>query len=68
MTKDALAAEVDRELTPDQARVYLAHPITNAEREDTLALVRWFTRRYPTPDARLAYARRAYTRWARARS
>ena len=67
MTRDAIAAEVDRELTPDQARAYLAHPITDAEREDTLALVRWFTRRYPTPAARLAYARRAHARWTRTR-
>ena len=60
------AAEINRELTADEARAYRDHPITDAEREEVLALVRWFTRRYPTPAARLAYARRAYARWTRA--
>ena len=30
---------------------------------DTRALVRWFTRRYPTPAERFAYIRRARARW-----
>lgn len=60
-----LAAEVDRELTPEEAQAYRDHPITSEERDDVLALVRWFTRRYPTPAERLAYARRAYVRWTR---
>lgn len=59
-----LAAEIDRELTAEQARAYLEQPISAREREDVLALVRWFTRRYATPASRLAYARRAYARWA----
>jgi hypothetical protein len=33
------------------------------EREAVMELVEWFRRRYPTPLARLAYARRAYARW-----
>ncbi|MBI2185662.1 MAG: hypothetical protein HYU37_00905 [Acidobacteria bacterium] len=45
----------------------LARPIAAEEREDVLALVRWFTRRYPTAAARLAYVRQAYARWQRAR-
>jgi hypothetical protein len=32
-------------------------------REAVLELVEWFRRRYPTPLARLAYARKAYARW-----
>ena len=55
----------DRELSDAEAREYLAAPITDAEREDVLALVSWFTRRYPTPLDRLAYIRRAYARWRR---
>jgi hypothetical protein len=65
--KKTLAAEINRELTADEARAYRDHPITDAEREDVLALVRWFTRRYPTPAARLAYARRVHARWTRGR-
>jgi hypothetical protein len=64
---ERVAAEVDRELTPEEARAYLDHPVTSDQREEVLALVRWFTRRYPTPAARLAYVRRAYARWTRGR-
>jgi hypothetical protein len=62
---DRLAAEVNRELTADQARAYLDQPITQEERDAVLGLVRWFRRRYPTPAERLAYVRRAYARWSR---
>ena len=62
----ALAAEIDRRVTPDEAAAYLAAPISDAEREDVLSLVRWFTRRYPTGAERLAYVRRAYRRWTSA--
>jgi hypothetical protein len=51
-------------LTPEEARAYLAAPVSAAEREDVLALVRWFRRRYPTGAERLAYVRRAYRRWS----
>jgi hypothetical protein len=47
----------------DEARAYLDAPISTAEREEVLALVRWFTTRYPTGRDRLAYVRRAYRRW-----
>ena len=33
------------------------------ELENVLSLIRWFNRRYPTPQARLAYIRRSYARW-----
>jgi hypothetical protein len=59
----AVAAEVDRRVTPEEAAAYLATPISDAEREGVLDLVRWFTRRYPTGADRLAYVRRAYRRW-----
>lgn len=55
----------DRVLESAEARRYLDAPITKAERDDVLALVRWFQRRYPTPIERPAYARRAYLRWRR---
>ena len=59
----SLAAFHDRRLGPDEVRAYLDAPVSDFEREEVLALVRWFCRRYPTPAERLAYARRAYTRW-----
>lgn len=55
----------DRVLGPEEARAYLDAPISEAERDEVLALIRWFRRRYPTPAERLAYARRAYARWRR---
>lgn len=41
----------------------VSEPMSDAEREDALALVAWFTRRYPTGAERLAYVRRAWRRW-----
>ena len=54
---------LDRTLPADEFERLLAIPLTDAEREDTRALVRWFTRRYPTPADRFAYIRRARARW-----
>ena len=65
-TAEALArvrALVERTLSPEEIRAALAVPLSDAERRETLSLVRWFRRRYPTPLERLAYARRAYLRW-----
>lgn len=55
----------ERVLGPAEARAYLEAPISQAERDEVLALVRWFRRRYPTPTERLAYVRRAYAQWRR---
>ncbi|MBI1875399.1 MAG: hypothetical protein HYS05_16140 [Acidobacteria bacterium] len=60
-----LQALANRTLQPAEARRYLDTPVTDAEREEVLALVRWFRRRYPTPLERLEYVRRAYSRWQR---
>lgn len=67
MTPDPsnLASFHERVLGPAEARAYLEAPISQAERDDVLALVRWFRRRYPTPAERLAYVRRAYAQWRR---
>jgi hypothetical protein len=62
-----LEADANRQLSPDEARRYLDAPMSAAERENVLALVRWFRRRYPTPIERLTYARAAYVRWQRTR-
>ncbi len=60
---DAVTAEWEQDLSPDEAARWLDAPFSVAEREDVLSLVRWFRRRYPTPLERLAYVRRAYARW-----
>jgi hypothetical protein len=58
-----LRSIAERELSAEEVSQALAHPITNEERDQVMALVAWFRRRYPTPLERLAYARRAYRRW-----
>jgi hypothetical protein len=58
-----LRAEAERQLSPAEAKAYLETPVSDAEREDVLALNRWFTTRYPTGADRLGYVRRAYLRW-----
>ncbi len=62
-----LQAQADRPLSEDEIRARLATPVSEEERRETLALVAWFCRRYPTPADRLAYVRRAYRRWTRQR-
>jgi hypothetical protein len=57
----------ERVLDAEEFRAALATPLGEEEEEETRALIRWFRRRHPTPADRLAYARRAYRRWAKAR-
>ena len=63
MIPAAIAEAINRPVTAAEIRHSLDRPIGAEEREEVLALVRWFTHRYPTPDARLAYVRDAYARW-----
>lgn len=60
-----LHAESERQLSPAEANAYLETPVSDSERDDVLALNRWFTTRYPTGAERLGYVRRAYLRWRR---
>ena len=60
-----VSALVDRRVTAEELRAALDRPLASDEREEILALVRWFRRRYPTPLERLAYVRQAYRRWSR---
>lgn len=62
-----IRALAERQLSPEEVRAALAVPLGQAEEEESRSLIRWFRRRYPTPAARLAYARRAYRRWVAAR-
>lgn len=64
-TRARVIAASERSLTSEEARAYLAAPVSDAEREEVLGLVRWFRRRYPTGADRLAYVQRAYRRWSR---
>lgn len=57
----------DRRLTAEELQAALGQPISETERAEILSLIDWFCRRYPAPADRLAYVRRAYRRWVRAR-
>ena len=60
---ERLRAVSERRLSKEEVEAALRTPIGDSEREEILALVAWFRRRYPTPLDRLAYVRRAYRRW-----
>ncbi len=62
----AIRAEADRVLSLDEVRALDAIPLSAVELADNVSLIDWFCRRYPTPEDRLRYARRAYRRWAAA--
>ena len=66
-TRKRLLALAERQLTTAEVSSVLATPLSDSEREESLSLIRWFRRRYPTPAERLAYARRAYRRWSAVR-
>lgn len=55
MTSSRLVREIDRLVTPDEARRYLETPISDHERAQVRELVDWFMRRYPSPSERLNY-------------
>lgn len=59
-------ASAERRLSAEEFNAYVDAPMGDFEREQIRGLIDWFRRRYPTPAERLAYARRAYARWARA--
>jgi hypothetical protein len=65
MTSDVMRHALDRAVTPAELREALERPISTAERDEVASLCRWFTTRYPSPEARLAYVRQAYARWTR---
>jgi hypothetical protein len=60
-----VAGQVDRALPADEFDRRVSAPLTEEELAATEALVRWFTRRYPSVRERLDYARRAWRRWTR---
>jgi hypothetical protein len=58
----SIAKQAERRLSPEEFQAWVDAPVSEWERENTQALIRWFTTRYKTPLERLAYARRAYAR------
>jgi hypothetical protein len=62
----AVRAASQRELTCDEVAAYAAAPMTAEERAGIDEMIDWFTRRYPSPGERLAWARRAWRRLNRA--
>ena len=67
-TRRRLERLSERRLTAEEMREALAVPLSDSEREESLSLIRWFRRRYPTAGGRLDYARRAYQRWSAAQA
>jgi len=63
---DAVAAvreEAERPLSGDRFDARVTAPMSDEEREEAISLIEWFMRRYPTPAARLAYARGRERAW-----
>ncbi len=57
-----LARVSERRLSMTEFEAWVRAPWTEQEREDAVALIAWFMRRYSTPAARLQAARVAYRR------
>jgi hypothetical protein len=64
-TRAKLRALAEAPLSREEWLARSAIPIGPDELEQSLELIRWFCKRYPTPYERLAYVRRAYARWTR---
>jgi len=60
-----VAALVDTPLDRDEFLRRIRAPLSPQELADATELIRWFTRRYPTPEARFAYARVKYRQMTR---
>jgi len=57
----------ERRLTAEEFDAYVNAPMSDAERQEILASIAWFKRRYPTPALRLAAARRAFRQWTKSK-
>jgi hypothetical protein len=63
MIPASVCEAIDRVVTEKELREVLESPISNAERDEATSLRRWFMKRYPRAEERLAYIRQAYSRW-----
>ena len=61
----AIAALADAPVSLDAYERRFAVPPSDEEVEETMQLVRWFRRRYPTAKERFAYVRRKHAEWTR---
>ena len=61
---DRLRELGERRLTAAEFDAYVHAPMSDAERQEILASIAWFKKRYPTPAERLAAARLAARRWS----
>jgi hypothetical protein len=60
-----LVDDVDASLPVEEFVRRIRAPVDPEEEAETVALIRWFVRRYPTPKERLAFARRMFAQWTR---
>lgn len=60
-------ADPEGELTADEFARRLESTVSDEEHTEMVELIGWFSRRYPTPKARLDYVRRKYGEWTRHR-
>ena len=65
MISEGVQRAIDRVVTLEELHDVLERPISATDRDEVMSLIRWFTTRYPSPEARLAYVRQAYARWTR---
>ena len=61
---DRVREIAERRLTAAEFDAYVHAPMGDAERQEILASVAWFKKRYPTPAERLAAARNAVRQWS----
>ena len=61
----AIAELCEEPVTVDAYERLFAAPPTEEDVAQTMDLVRWFRRRYPTAKERFAYVRRKYSEWTR---
>ena len=63
-TRERIRLIAERKLTLEEFNAYVNAPMSDEERNDILASISWFKRRYPTPADRLAAARKAAAQWS----
>lgn len=61
---ERVRALANRQLSAQELDEYVNAPMDAEERERTLELIHWYSRRYPTAIERLRHARRAWKRIA----